>query len=537
MLIVLGLQGILGIGAFNTMTESSRVLFDTGMQQIYELTELANTFDKLQLSYLKDLQTAGQNSVREFQADRQTVRDQLDSLQKVYPDNIRMIQTELAVIEEIMRQPLSSENYGELENAITQIGYASDNTIDEVRRTTLVALGENKRYSDASKRNTLILLCLGTGFAVLFGLAIAVPIARPLKAAGITANALAEGDLTKTISSKGSVEVAAVIKSLNMAVVGLRELVRGINEQANILNNASQELKVASADTSKSAMEVSRAMEELANASTEQTTQVNQVVENINSLASLVRQVSDEMRDVSAESENIAHTAKLGQKASADVANEIVKIYDTTRDVTMVITELDKTSEEIGEITAVIEGIAEQTTLLALNASIEAARAGEYGKGFAIVAHETGKLADQSKQAAQLITNLINKMKDHTAQAVQSIGTEMTIVAAGKTMATEATVTFESIFDKLGNILARIDAAALFTQKMAERNETVIAAVTNIAALSEEGMASTEEVSATAEEQSASVEQVNALAENLAEISANLKQSVAKFQIGQPGST
>jgi methyl-accepting chemotaxis protein len=131
-------------------------------------------------------------------------------------------------------------------------------------------------------------------------------------------------------------------------------------------------------------------------------------------------------------------------------------------------------------ITTVIQGIAEQTTLLALNAAIEAARAGEYGRGFAVVAAETGKLADQSKQAAQLINNLIDQMKQRFKHAVQSMTNGIKVVESGKNLAVKATITFENIFSKLGNILPRIDSVALSAKKMAESNEGVITAITNI---------------------------------------------------------
>lgn len=294
---------------------------------------------------------------------------------------------------------------------------------------------------------------------------------------------------------------------------------------------ASNELKDASNETGRSAAEVAKAMEELAKGSTEEAEQTTRAVDTINKLAELVRSVSNEVRNIANDSENIAQSAKLGEKATTDVTNGIEKIYNITSDVTVVIDELDQTAVEIGEITSVIRGIAEQTTLLALNASIEAARAGEHGKGFAVVAKETGKLADQSKNAAIHINTLIAQMQQRTEHAVQAMKNGMTVVESGKNLASEATVTFGMIFDKLNHVLKRIDSVAQSAKKMADSNESMIMAISNIAALSEESMASTEEVSANAQEQSAAVQQVTALAENLNDIAAKLKNSIAQFEI------
>jgi len=205
--------------------------------------------------------------------------------------------------------------------------------------------------------------------------------------------------------------------------------------------------------------------------------------------------------------------------------------------VSEVIEELNRNSIEINEITTVIGGIAEQTTLLALNASIEAARAGVQGKGFSVVAKETGKLAEQSKQSAQMIFDLITGMRLKTRHAVEVIQKGMARVEAGKSLAGEAAVTFENIFKDLRDVLAQINTVAISAQNMSQKNEQVISAITTIAAISEESMAGTEEISATAQQQSASAEEVSSLAENLGEIADKLKESIAAFEVGAEMST
>lgn len=189
----------------------------------------------------------------------------------------------------------------------------------------------------------------------------------------------------------------------------------------------------------------------------------------------------------------------------------------------MLIDGLNKTSDKIGEITEVIGGIAEQTTLLALNAAIEAARAGEHGKGFTVVAEETGKLAEQSKQAASMIVELVNQMQSRTQSTVMAMGQELMKVKTGHNLTSETIGTFNEIFRALMANLTQIESVAKSAKQMADSNEHVISAIHNIAAITEESMASTEEVSATSEEQSASVEEVTALAENLSQIADNLK--------------
>jgi methyl-accepting chemotaxis protein len=525
-------QCLVGIHVIQTLNSNSKIVADKSMNLVSGLKELQGNFLALQMGYSNDVaQSDNTNQSLDESSLEPLINSEIAVINGIDPNALKVVEEKYKIVQEILVRPVSIDNYKELEEVMLQIKSALQQSSVKVVISTYATITEGKNFSDSAMSFTILLLIIGTFLAIVLGVLMAFSISRPLNSVKIIANALAEGDLTQTISANGSMEVALVIESLNKGIDGLRELVGNIDEQSNTLFTASQELKNASNETGRSAAEVARTMGELANASSEEAEQVNQAVENVNSLAGIVREVSNELKNVSADSENIARSAQLGQKVASDVAEGITNIYNTTKEVNEVIGELDKASEEISDITMMIEGIAEQTSLLALNASIEAARAGEHGKGFAVVATETGKLADQSKQAAQLINQLVNQMKSRTSQAVNSIKAGMSMVEAGKNMASEATGTFENIFEKLGEILDRIDTVTLSAKNMAARSESVIVAVTSIAALSEEGMASTEEVSAITQEQSASVEEVSALAENLAQISVKLKQSVANFEI------
>jgi methyl-accepting chemotaxis protein len=527
----LALEGFLGVNTIDTMEQVTRKIFSKSMSGIAGSNEFANNSNRLQLSYISDLLNNTSYTKGLYTEIESNFTTDLAALQEDYPEESEILQQELATIKRIIWQPASRENYKRIETSLGNVRMAIIAITNKMVSNSAESMHIGTQFSTSARVNTIVIVIIGVLAATLIAFCIDLFIARPLKKIKNSAKSLAQGDLTKTIHAEGSIEVSNVIGSLNKAILALRDLVRGINEQANMLYSAGQELRSASNETGKSAVEVARAMEDLSRGSAEEANQITQVVAHINVLSDLVREVSTEMRDVSLNSENVARSAQLGQKAAADISREIIKLYDTTKEVTTAIVQLNEASVEIGEITMVIQNIAEQTGLLALNAAIEAARAGEHGKGFGVVATETGKLAEQSKQSAIHISDLISQMKTRTAYAVNTITSGMTIVESGKERATEATVTFEQIFEGLEHILNRISKAAVSARRMGESNEQVIAAVTNIAALSEESMASTEEVSATAEEQSASVEEVSSLAENLAAIAMNLKKAVAVFEI------
>lgn len=391
---------------------------------------------------------------------------------------------------------------------------------------------DSKKLATKLINTNLTLIINGAVLITLLGLLIAGFVSRPLRKMVDRVKSLETGNLSHDNTSVfGSREVTKAVKGLDKAITGLRGLVTDIIEKATALDRASTELSAVSADTGRSAMEVAKSADELAISSAEQARQVSEAVECIRKLSEMVIQVTQEAQQIGAASGQVAQSAELGQKVTHEVAAEINGLFEATKKAAAVINTLSSTSEEISGITAIIEGIAEQTTLLALNASIEAARAGEHGKGFAVVAKETAKLAEQSKQSTQMIAELIMQMKNRSDQAVEAMQQGISRAEAGKNLVEKAIVTFLEINKALTNTIDQIDSIVKSTRQMAANNDKAIEAINAIAVISEQNMASTQEVSAISEEQNASVEQVTALADNLRQIASSLKQAVGVFKI------
>lgn len=530
MLFFIFVQALMAFRVIDTMQENTMTVFQQNAGRLGDLGKLKYELESLRTNYLRVL--TGRESALISLSLISEIGRRFEPLEPVDEDQVGQMVEVYAKIYDLFRRPPSEGGYDKLNEYIYNISVGLDMLESTISRKALETIDNSKRYSTGSKVATGILVLTGLTLAVLIGLMVATSISKPLQVAVQATEALATGDLTKSVViGRGASEVQNMVQGMNKAIDGLKSLIIGINEKAETLAIASRELKDASSDTGQSANQVARAMEELAKASSEQSEQINQAVETINLLAGLVRKVSTDTEMIATSSERVAESAKAGQKATDSVAEQINELFNATQEVAAVIHELSETSDEIGKITTVIEGIAEQTTLLALNAAIEAARAGEHGKGFSVVAKETGKLAEQSKQAAQIIAGLIDQMRKRTAGAVDAIQKGIDRAEEGKNLVNEANVTFENIFKTLIDTLSQIEAVARSARQMAASNENVIAAITTIAAISEESMASTEEVSATAEEQSASVQQVTALAENLNQIAIALKQSIAEFEV------
>lgn len=531
MIFFLWIQGNMGLKIINNMHQTTLSVFDQSVRGQSDISNAKLQLEQVKSGYLAVLAKKSESNALSYSS-LEEVMVRIRNLESFDQSALGIMNTSFAELKSILEQPVNASNYLKLLPAIDSMMLSLNILDDSARNFGLQTLSLGTTYTVSSRRNTYIIMVISGFIALALGLTIAGSISHPLKKIEKAAQDLAVGNLANEISAKGCAEMSGMTNALNKAIKGLRALVSEITEQANVLLRASGELRTASLETGQSANQVALTMEDLAKASADQANQTNQAVGAINQLAELVRNVSTEISNIAASSQQIIGSTQLGQKATQDVANAFIGLYHSTQEVGEVIDILKGTSSQISEITSLIGGIAEQTTLLALNASIEAARAGEHGKGFSVVAKETGKLAEQSKQAADTINDLIMEMHQKTEHAVAVVQSGIERAESGKSLVNETNITFGEIFNTLITNLARIDKVAETAKLMAKNNESMINVITSVAAISQQAMAATEEVSATTQEQSASVAQVSALADNLSQVAGELQKAVAVFNTG-----
>lgn len=526
------IQSINGSKALNTIQLNiEKIYSSTSATGKEDLSNIEIEIERIRSCYLAAL--ANESSIEStLRVDLNVLFNKIKFLKNINESTNQRLDKVFASIKKTMSEPISSDNFTTLNQDINNLQgiiiFLRNMTSSDNYNLFL----ESDKLTNELRETNFLLMVLSTVIAILIGLFIAGFVSIPLRKMVKRIKLLETGNLTTKITGAiGSREVTEAVKGLDKAILSLRSLVNNIIEKAHVLENASSELSLVSSDTGRSAMEVARAADELATASSEQSRQVTETVEIIQQLSEMVIQVAQDAQRIADASGQAAKSAELGQKVTNDVAQEINALFSSTKEAAEVINSLISTSEEISGITSMIEGIAEQTSLLALNASIEAARAGEHGKGFAIVAKETAKLAEQSKQSTRLISELIMQIKVRSDQAVEAMQHGILRAEAGKNLAEKATFTFQELFKAILNTITQIDLIVKSSKQMAANNEKATDAVSAIAAISEQNLASTQEVSAVAEEQSASVEQVTALAENLKEIAGSLKQAVEVFDL------
>jgi methyl-accepting chemotaxis protein len=382
------------------------------------------------------------------------------------------------------------------------------NKLDELKKNTAKETSESNLQL-ASSATVLSGIVMGVGIlsALALGLFLAQAIGVPIRALASQAETIASGDLTVQIEQKTQDEIGQLAGSFRKMVEGLRETIGQVGE--------------ASAAVASASSEISSSTEEMAAGAQEQTSQASEV-------ASAVEEMTKTIVENSKNASGTADTAKQA-KASAQQGGNVVdetvqgmkRIADVVNRSAETVKALGKSSNQIGEIIGVIDDIADQTNLLALNAAIEAARAGEQGRGFAVVADEVRKLAERTTKATKEIAGMIKAIQVDTAGAVTSMAEGTQQVDEGIKLADKAGISLKEIVE--------------VSQKVTDMVAQIAAASEEQSSASEQISKNVEAISSVTNETASGVQQIARAAEDLNRLTENLQGLVARFKISGGG--
>ena len=286
-----------------------------------------------------------------------------------------------------------------------------------------------------------------------------------------------EGDLTRRVNEKRKDEYGELGKWFNAFVSRIHDVIVEVSRSA-------KDVAAASAEIANTADQMKEGMEDQAR----QATQVSAAVEEMS--ASVV-EVAQKSSDAANSANESGRVAEAGGGVVSQTVEGMKAIHSAVGSVAVNIQELGERGDQIGQIIEVINDIADQTNLLALNAAIEAARAGEHGRGFAVVADEVRKLADRTTKATEEIGESIKMIQQETGAAVERMNDGTTQVTQGVELATEAGASLQQIVSATRDVTAMIQSIASAAQQQSTAGEEVSRSVDQISAISTRSLEAT----------------------------------------------
>lgn len=372
----------------------------------------------------------------------------------------------VATIKEGDREKAGQELIGPMRKAQSAFFTAMDKMLAHQDKE-MVRVGEESQHMiDQGRAVVITLLVVAVALSILLALMIVRSITAPIAELIAANDRLADNDLTVSIGLTGKDELGHLAESTRKVVGNLREMLGRVSESSSEIASASQQLKATAEQIATGAEELASQTNSVATASEEMAATSGDIAQNC-------------ARAADASSQSSMSAAQGGHVVEETIAG-MVRIADRVKDSAGTVESLGARSEQIGDIIATIQDIADQTNLLALNAAIEAARAGEQGRGFAVVADEVRALAERTTKATKEIGNMIKAIQDETKAAVSAMEEGVAEVEKGTQSSQQSGEALQMILQQIGEVTMQINQIATAAEEQTATTSEITANVQQV---------------------------------------------------------
>ncbi|QPA60211.1 methyl-accepting chemotaxis protein [Lysinibacillus sphaericus] len=399
-------------------------------------------------------------------------------------------------------------------------------------------IGASTYLADFNKpaESILKLTMIVIGVAIIIGVLViwqyASSMAKPINRVVQAMERFAEGDLTQeSMSIRSKDEIGKLANAMNQMQSKLKDMIHNIAQASDLINTSSKELSQSANEVNMGAEQVAITMNELASGAEGQ-------AHHSNELTSLMERFTADLRETNQYGEHIHQSSfevlgltNEGSQLMTSSNSQMKKIDSIVQNAVEKVKNLDAQAQEISKLVVVIKDIANQTNLLALNAAIEAARAGEHGKGFAVVADEVRKLAEQVGYSVNDITTIVANIQQDFDVVTSSLEDGYQEVKEGTTQIKATSETFTTISDSINDVVESVQLISKNLSKVTEDGQKMNSAIQEIAAVAEESAAGVEQTTATTEQTSSSMEVMAGKSAQLSTLAIELKTLVAQFKL------
>lgn len=547
-ILILLVVSVFSMVKLKSIDEEYTFLLEDRAHKVIEVSKIQNAVSLQGLNLRSYVLRQNNEDLERLEQRRETIDTTLAEIKPIFvvPEMIKQIEIieEQQVLytqyaEEIIRYVDNNQieqAYAVLFDKAVPANQAMQAAVDTIVEFQINEMNTSSTAATKSANTSSILLIvisiIGTIIAIILATVITRNIARPLRRLTDAANIIAAGDLREAnVEVNTKDEIFELANAFNKMKDNLTSLLHNVSSNVSAATAAADQLASSTNDVTAASNDIANRMENVAVNSSHAAKIGNECATATNETAQDVNRIAEAALALNEQATSMQSLADDGRGTLQTTEQQMKVIQDSSYTTKEKITQLSIQSAEIESITKVITDITEQTNLLALNAAIEAARAGEHGKGFAVVADEVRKLAEQSKASASQIVDLTVNIQKDTREVENSVNLTVQNVDQGVTYLQNAQQSFNGIFDAISKMSANIQEVSASSEIISASTEEVAASVNDMADSSNTTATDANQVLALVEEQTATMQEINTVAQTLNDGTVKLQEEINKFKI------